>query len=106
MPYNESDLASRQAAADQAFESYDFGSEVEVVDHDNWNTEDLNDLTKIVYASYSGDAPDLDTHKLSFHVRFTPGSSHIQEAYALDFEHGNEIGSPGVYSETNKPNIS
>lgn len=90
---SEADLnedAQREALADELFEEYDFGDGVEVVAHDSWNTEDSDDLTKIVYVRFDDDPPDADSHKLSFHVRFENGEV---DAYALDMRTGNDVGS-------------
>jgi hypothetical protein len=84
-------LDHRINLADQAFESYDFGPTVEIVDHDNWNTEDVNDLTKIAYATFTDMAAE-DSFKISFHARFSAETGELAEAYALDVRHGQELG--------------
>lgn len=86
-------LAQRMNLADQAFESYDFGPDVEIEDHDNWNTDDANDLTKIAYARFRDSAdPEEDSFKISFHVRFSAETGTLTEAYALEMRHGQELG--------------
>ncbi len=60
----------------------------------NWNTDDQDDFTKIIYAVYCDDPADADSHKVSFHVRFS-STGQIGDTYALEMLHGNDIGSRG-----------
>lgn len=90
------DLQTRLFAADEAFASYDFGPDIEIVEQGNWDSSDVRDLTKVAYAKYSDDPADANSHKISFHVRFTDDGD-IEEAYALEMEHGSEIGVPRSY---------
>lgn len=84
----------RQSTADDEFAKYNFGEGVTVEESDGWNTDDKDDYTKIVYVSYDDDAPEDDSHKVSFHVRFTPDGK-VDDVYALEMERGNDIGSRG-----------
>jgi len=83
-------VSHRYAKADRAYEVYNFGAGVTVVDSDNWDTTDLDDFTKIVYVAYD-EFPDSDSQKVSFHVRFD-NSGCIDDVYALEMRNGNEIG--------------
>lgn len=86
----------RQAAADDAFAAYQFGEGIQVVESDNWNRDDPNDWTKVVYVQYADDPAVADSHKVSFHVRFVGKGSKIDEVYALEMEKGGDIGQPGT----------
>lgn len=92
--FNQGKEHDRRFLADRAFEAYNFGEGVSVVASDCWNTDDENDYTKIVYVAYIDDHADADSHKVSFHVRFN-GNSQVEDAYALEMEHGNDIGCRG-----------
>lgn len=87
-------IHERQQLADEAFESYEFGEGVAVVERDNWDTNDPLDLTKIVYVRFDDDAEEADSHKISFHVRFAEDGS-VEDAYGLDMESGNDVGRRG-----------
>lgn len=89
---------SREVIADEMFANYEFGDGVVVVETDNWDTNDKDDFTKIAYVSYADDMPNTESHRISFHVRFTSGGA-VDEVYALEMNHGQEIGSP-VYADT------
>lgn len=80
-----------ESMADALFEHYDFGDGVQVLDHGRWDTRDPLDFTKTVYVEYQDDAPNANSHKVSFHVRFTWCGA-AREAYALECENGREIG--------------
>ncbi len=54
----------KQLKADASFESYDFGDGVTIVDHDNWDTDNPADYTKLAYVEYDDDGPDKPSHKL------------------------------------------
>ena len=84
------EIKRREGIADDMFGDYNFGSEMEVVSQQSWNTEQPDDLTKIVYVKFDDDQPDADSHKLSFHVRFEHGQ--VDDVYALDMETGNDVG--------------
>ncbi len=86
--------------ADDALASYDFGVGVSVVGMGSTGWQhDINDgkddLTKVVYAKYDGDAPDAGSHKISFHAKFTRGTKTLNESYALSCDNGAEIGMSG-----------
>lgn len=80
--------------ADAAFEAYEFGEGVTVVEDDNWDSNNPRDLTKIVYVTYDDDLEEAETHKISFHVRFAEDGS-VEDVYGLDMESGNDIGRRG-----------
>lgn len=80
---------------DEMIQAYDFGEGVTVVGTDTWNSDDLTDLMKVVYVEYDDDPADAPSHKVSFHAKFTPAGS-PEEAYALEVDSGNEIGSPNM----------
>lgn len=81
----------REALADSLFEHYDFGDGVQVLSHDRWDSSDPDDWVKRVYVCYEDDAPEDDSHLVSFHVRFSNGGA-SQEAYALECDGGQQIG--------------
>ncbi len=102
-------MNQREAKADEVLAAYKFGSDdfddsnVRVVGHDNWDRSNRYDLTKIVYVQYRDEPADADSHKVSFHVRFSKAGE-VEDAYALEMEHGNDIGCRGdVGSE--KPKV-
>lgn len=47
-----------------------------------------------MYIQYDDDAENADSHKVSFHVRFDE-AGRVDDVYALETEHGNEIGQRG-----------
>jgi hypothetical protein len=90
-------MTNKEAKTNEIFESYQFdqGDDgVTVIDHDSWNKDDVSDFTKVVYVAYRDEPENMDSHKISFHVRFNE-SSEVDEAYALEMEHGNEVGCRG-----------
>lgn len=93
--FNQGKVHDRRLLADRAFEEFNFGEGVTVVNHDNWNTDDKDNYTKIVYVAYSEDPADADSHKVSFHARFD-ANGRLDDVYALEMEHGNEIGCRGT----------
>lgn len=85
-------LDERVELADEAFEAYNFGESVHVVEYDHWDTSDPNDLTRIVYVEApEGASPETPSDKISFHVHFSP-SGRLMEAYALDMRTGSDVG--------------
>lgn len=88
-------VIDRESMADALFEHYDFGDGVQVLDHGRWNTSDPLDFFKTVYVEYQDDAPDADSRKVSFHVRFTERGAAL-ETYALECDSGQVIGVPVV----------
>jgi len=84
-------VIDREALADSLFEHYDFGDGVQVLSHDRWDSSDPDDWVKRVYVCYEDDAPEDDSHLVSFHVRFSNGGA-SQEAYALECDGGQQIG--------------
>lgn len=90
-PHRKMPEIDREALAEAEFIGYDFGEGVQVLDHNRWDTNDEADITKIAYLEYDDDAPDADSHKATFHVRFRPDGS-IDDVYALEVKSGNRIG--------------
>lgn len=83
----------RSAAADAAFEKYNFGDCVSVEGFNGWDDTDTEDWIRVVYVHFDDDAPDADSHKVSFHVKFANEvSGVVEEAYALLVSNGGEIG--------------
>lgn len=98
--FNQGKIVKRWPRADNAWQQYNFGEGVSVAASDRWNTDDENDFTKIVYVTYDDDPADADPHKVSFHVRFN-GNGQVEEVYALEMNHGNEVGFPGSIADAN-----
>lgn len=67
------ELNRRLTIADEAFAEYNFGEEYSVVTLAGWDTTDMDDLRKIVYANVDAN-PDADSSRLSFHARFKGGA--------------------------------
>lgn len=84
-------IATREALADAEFEQYQFGDDVTVSESDNWDKSDAADFTKVVYITCDGDAPDTDSERVSFHVRFNADGS-VDDAYGLLMRNGSDIG--------------
>lgn len=79
-----------QAPEDEAYARYDFGDGVRVVGADGWQRcTGSPDVTRFVYVHYDDDAPEADSHRLTFTVRLQDGQ--VESAGALDRK-GNEIG--------------
>ena len=85
-------LMTQEKLADDEFEHYDFGEGVQVCASDNWDKNDAHDFTKIVYVRFDDDAPNEDSERVSFHVRFAPDGS-VNDVYGLLMRNGSEIGS-------------
>lgn len=85
------ELAQRAAVADAEFEAYDFGEGVTVAAHDNWDTNEADDFTKMVYIVCDDDPPDADSERVSFHVRFNRDGT-VDDAYGLLMRNGADIG--------------
>lgn len=82
--------------ADAEFESYEFGGDCSVVGHDGWervSRGDSAEFSKIVYVRFSDDPAEADSTKLTFNVKFQ--GNQIEDVYALEHRHGNEIGQRG-----------
>jgi len=72
---NAQQMEQREALADAEFAQYEFGDGVTVSESDNWDKNDVADFTKIVYITCDVDAPDADSERVSFHVRFNADGS-------------------------------
>ena len=88
---NQKQLEEREALADAEFAQYDFGDGVTVSESDNWDRNDAADFTKIVYITCDDDAPDADSERVSFHVRFKADGT-VDDAYGLLMRNGGDIG--------------
>ncbi len=64
---------ANRAAADKAFEAYDFGDEVAVADHDGWEFNGQDLMSKTVFLE-SRDAPELPSRKVQFVVQVSNGA--------------------------------
>jgi hypothetical protein len=79
----------RAAVAQHVFESYDFGSDLDVNDSEQWDNSLSHDRTRTVYADVIGSD---DKTRLFLHVQFKDGSADIKDVYALDANSGNLVG--------------
>jgi hypothetical protein len=86
------ELTYRLNLAAQAFESYDFGETVELLGQESWNTENPEDLTKIVYVAVKEPDMKADSFAVSFHAKFCADSGNLIEAYALETNNGPTLG--------------
>lgn len=78
---------AQQAAADQAFTDYDFGT-ARVEAANGWeSTHPISKLTRVLFL----EADESPSERATFTVRFRPDSADILEAYALDAR-GAELG--------------
>lgn len=68
-----STIARNRAAADKAFEDYDFGPMYSVADHDGWAWDGESILTKNVYLEADHRLPDEPTKKVVFHAEVCDG---------------------------------
>ena len=97
---NAQQIEQREDLADAEFAQYQFGDGVTVSESDNWDKNDAMDFTKIVYITCDDDAPDADSERVSFHVRFNAAGS-VDDAYGLLMRNGSDIGfRPGNQAET------
>lgn len=86
----------RRVLADRLLEDFDFGDDIIVADQGAWNTNDPEDLTKIIYVENIESESEGETSRISFHVRIHKTNAGVKaEAYALDLKTGNQVGSMG-----------
>lgn len=85
------DTLAREDAAQRAFEDYDFGDGISILDHRAWDTTDPRDYIKIAYAEYDGDQADTPERKISFHVVFGANGK-VEDIYGLDVQTGEMLG--------------
>jgi len=86
----------RRAAADAAYENYDFGDGVRVEDDSGWEYSSAgNTWTKPVFVKTVEQDPDDPTTQLSFEVRFEDGCATIAGVSASDSS-GNLWGTSGA----------
>lgn len=86
-------LSARQAAADDAFASFDFGDGVDCVDANGWDFSGPLDWTRVVYLEFDDDDASASTRAF-FHARFTEQGD-LDEVYALLADSGDFIGHQG-----------
>ena len=85
----------QQDAAQKAFEQYDFGDGVQILDHNRWQADENNgqdDWIKVAYAQFNDDPADTPSRKISFHAKFDKGTDRLVHAYAYLCDSGQEIG--------------
>lgn len=94
----------RTDKADSEFEAYQFGDDLRVVSHSNWDTTDPLDYTKLVYF-IDADKPGADSQRISFHVRFLPdgNGTTVDDAYGLLMSNGADIGARGTVASESIP---
>lgn len=82
------------AAADRAYEAYDFGEGVSVEDASGWSVSGMfnaRHYSRIVYVRHAGDLADQPSRRASFGVRFDEDGK-LAEVYALSMDNGDAIG--------------
>lgn len=91
---SESNKVLQAQKADELFASCQFPADVTVESSGKWNHDDdakENDWSKIVYVKCDDDIPEIDTRRISFHVRFALNSAQVNEVYALWMDTGNDV---------------
>ena len=81
----------RDLIAQEMYEKYDFGENVNVTDDEGWEKDRTSDFTKIVYVEFD-DEPSESSHRVSFHVKFKDNSAEVEDVYGLLMSNGSEIG--------------
>ena len=87
--------AKQEEAAQRAFDRYDFGDGIQILDHKRWQTDEScgqDDWIKVAYAQFHNDPDGDPSRKISFHVRFDKGTDRLVGAYAYLCDSGEEIG--------------
>lgn len=93
----------RRAAADQAFESFEFGASVSVEDTDGWSSCTDGAWSRTVFVLFADDPEGSDTTACTFYLQFAEGSDTVVScgtSYA-----GDDIGTPGAAPEINKLSV-
>lgn len=85
-------MPNRLALANKAFEAYCFGGRV-VEQSEPWRTDNECDITRMVYLA--SDVQGEPDQRVIFHARFSE-QGELQEAYAMDMDHGDEVGYQGA----------
>ena len=94
----------QEEIAQNAYESYNFGEGVTVVDDDGWESDGTPDFLKKVYVEFD-DAPSESSHTVSFHAKFKDKNSiELEEVYGLLVSNGSDIGN-WVKSKAKKKKI-
>ncbi len=96
-------MQDKQNMANQAFEHYDFGEEIEIIATEGWDTSDPGDFIRVAYA-INTEEQNEDSEKISFHVRFNEADL-VEDVYALECRTGNEIGHYPTPKRTNQPSL-
>lgn len=81
---------------ESAFQNYNFGDDVMVVDQDGWQDDGSTDYIKVVYIEFDDEEENDDledtSEKVSFHVILNEDKSAVVESYALLVASGGVIG--------------
>jgi len=88
-------LHDRETAAEAAFQAYEF--DLSISDTSGWDDIHTDEWTRLCYAESEADEERL---RIALTVRFLPESAEPAEVFALDLQHGQEIGKPGSASKT------
>lgn len=84
----------RESLAEAEFEAYDFGEGITVESYDGWSRSG-NEWTRVVYAKYSEDHPERETHRIRFYVRFATAAT-LDDVFARECDCGGDIGTRGT----------
>ena len=83
---------AQEEVAQNAYENYNFGEGVTVVDDEGWESDGTSDFTKKVYVEFD-DAASESSHTISFHAKFKEKDSvELEDVYGLLMSNGSEIG--------------
>ena len=95
---------AQEEIAQTAYENYNFGEGVTVVDDDGWESDGTSDFLKRVYVEFD-DAPSESSHTVSFHAKFKDkDSTELEDVYGLLMSNGSDIGT-WVQSKPKKPKV-
>ena len=82
----------QEEVAQTAYENYNFGEGVTVVDDDGWESDGTSDFLKKVYVEFD-DAPSESSHTVSFHAKFKDKNSlELEDVYGILVSNGTDIG--------------
>lgn len=95
---------AQEEVAQDAYENYNFGEGVTVVDSDGWESDCPSDFIKRVYVEFD-DEPSDSSHTVSFHAKFKATDSlELEDVYGLLVSNGYDIGT-WVQPKSKKPKI-
>ena len=101
-------IAQQEALADEAFEKFNFDSDISVSGFGQWDVspnEGMDDYTRVVSVTHAGDDDGdddgVDPREVSFHVKFKAGTLDLDDVYAYWVKNGGEI----LTAETEKASI-